>query len=150
MHAFGFQLAHQGDDLLLGRLHLLDLHRAQRVHVLAQHFGAALRHAAQDVVPQLFAGAFERHRQDLAVHLADHFLQAQGIDQQQVFEDEHEVADGLDQVGVLLLDVVEDPAAGAGIEAVEHLRHGAHAAVGFAAEFAQGLELLARSRRRSS
>src|ERR1017187_2454968 len=59
-----------------------------------------------------------------------------------VFEDEHQVANGLGQVGVLLVDVGEDLAAGSRIQPVEHLRHGAHAAVGFAAEFAQGLELL--------
>ena len=64
------------------------------------------------------------------------------IDQQEVFEYEHQVADGLRQVGVLLLDVVQDFAAGRGIQPVQHFRHGAHAAVGFAAEFAQGLQLL--------
>ena len=46
------------------------------------------------------------------------------------------------QVGVLVLDVVQDLPAGRRIETVEHLRHGAYAAVGFAAEFAQGLQLL--------
>ena len=64
------------------------------------------------------------------------------VDQQQVFEHEHQVPDGLRQVGVLLFDVVEDLAAGGRIQAVEHLRHGAHAAVGFAAELAQRLQLL--------
>ena len=44
---------------------------------------------------------------------------------------------------VLLFDVLENLFAGAGIEAVEHLRHGAHAAVRFAAELAERLQLLA-------
>jgi hypothetical protein len=46
------------------------------------------------------------------------------------------------QVGVLLFDVVEDLAARGGIQTVEHLRHRAHAAVRFAAEFAQRFQFL--------
>ena len=99
MDALRFQLAHRGDDLLLGGLHFLDLDRSERLHVLAQHLRAALRHAAHHVVPQLLAGALQRHREHLAVHLAQDFLQPHGIDEQQVFEDEHQVADGLRDVG---------------------------------------------------
>src|ERR1019366_3327691 len=60
----------------------------------------------------------------------------------EVFEDEHQVANGLGQVGILAVDVVEDFAAGGGVQPVEHFSHGAHTAVGFAAEFAERLQLL--------
>ena len=53
------------------------------------------------------------------------------------------MADGLRQVGVLLLDGFQDLAAGAGSRRFSIFGHGAHAAVGFAAEFAQGLQFLA-------
>ena len=52
------------------------------------------------------------------------------------------MADGCGDVGVLLVDVVENFAAGGGVETVEHFRDGAYAAVGFAAELAEGFELL--------
>ena len=67
---------------------------------------------------------------------AEDFLQLNDIDHQQVFENEHQMANGFDQVRVMLLDHLEDFLAGAGIEAIEHLRDGANAAIGLAAEFA--------------
>ncbi len=94
------------------------------------------------MVAQLFAGAFEGDGERLAIGLAEDFFQSHGIDQQEVFKDEHQVADGLGKVGVLLVDVVEDLAAGGGVQTVEHLGHGADAAVRLAAEFTEGFEFL--------
>src|ERR1019366_7748297 len=80
--ALGLKLAHDGDDLLLGPIHFLDLDGTEGLHVFLEHVGSALRHAAQDLVFQLLAGAFQRDRQHLAIDLGQHFLQAQGIDEQ--------------------------------------------------------------------
>src|SRR5579884_4219504 len=52
-NTLGLELPHDGDDLLLGRFHFLDLHWTERVHVLPQHFRAALRHRAEDVILEL-------------------------------------------------------------------------------------------------
>ena len=68
---------------------------AEGFHVLAQHVRAALGHAAQDVIAQLLARAFECDGEVLAVRFSEYFLEAEGIDQQQVFKNEHQVADGL-------------------------------------------------------
>ena len=68
--------------------------------------------ASQELVPELLAGAFERDGENLAIHLRQDFLDAQLVDQQQVFEDEHQVPDGLDQIRVCLLDVLQDLLAG--------------------------------------
>src|ERR1017187_5700782 len=80
-HAFAFELPHDGDDALLGSFDFLDLYRTQRLHVLAQHIRAALRHATQDVVAQLFAGAFECDGEHLAIRLSQDLFQAHGVDQ---------------------------------------------------------------------
>src|SRR5437899_1663002 len=79
-HAFVLQLADDRDDLLLGGLDLLDLDGAQGLHVLAQHLPAALRKTAEDLVAQLLAGALEGDRQQLAVDLAEDFLEAERVD----------------------------------------------------------------------
>ena len=57
------QVAHQLVEQHVGLVDFLDLYRAKRFHVLAQHVGAALRHASENLRPQLVAGAFERHCQ---------------------------------------------------------------------------------------
>ncbi len=49
--AFRFQLPDHRDDLLLRRLHFLDLDRPQGFHVFLQHLRAALRHALQKMIP---------------------------------------------------------------------------------------------------
>src|ERR1700722_847604 len=48
--AFGFQLPEHGDNLLLRRLHFLDLDGPERFQILPQHLGAALGHQLQDVI----------------------------------------------------------------------------------------------------
>src|ERR1700722_13224610 len=72
--ALRFQLPDDGDDLLLGCFHFLDLDGPERFQIFLQHLGAALRHLLQDVVLELLAGALQGEREDLAVHLAQHFL----------------------------------------------------------------------------
>ena len=56
-----------------------------------------MRHALQKLVLQLIAGALQRHHQKFAVDLAHHFLHRHGVDQQQVVEGEHVVANGVHQ-----------------------------------------------------
>src|SRR5580698_6317198 len=56
--AFGFELPHDRDDLLLRRLHFLDLDGAERVHILPQHLRTALAHGLQHVILHLLAGTF--------------------------------------------------------------------------------------------
>ena len=48
-----------GDHLLLGRLDFANAHGAEGVHILGEHFGAALRHALREVLADLGAGALE-------------------------------------------------------------------------------------------
>ncbi len=95
------------------------------------------------MIAQLVAGAFQSHAQNFAVGAGGEFLDAVGVEVQQVFEHEHEVADGFHQRRVGFFDFVKDFFAGAGIEAIEHLRDGAHATIGFTAEFSEGEQLLA-------
>ena len=141
--AFAFELADQGDNLLLGRLHIANLDGAQAFHIFLQHFRAALGHAFQEVIPQLIAGALQRHSQHLAVHPREDLLDAGLVDQQQVFENEHQVADGLDERRVSFLDDFEDFLAGDGIETIEHFGNGAHAAIRLAAELPECGKFLA-------
>ena len=94
------------------------------------------------MVAQLFAGAFQRQSQHLAIHPPDDFLELIHVDQQKIFEDEHQMTDGLHQIGVVDLNDLENLLAGARIEPVEHLRHRADAAVGFAAVLTDGGQLL--------
>src|ERR1700722_19451509 len=72
--AVRFQLPDDGDYLLLVCFHFLDLDGPERFQIFLQHLGAALRHLLQDVVLELLAGALQGEREDLAVHLAQHFL----------------------------------------------------------------------------
>ena len=141
MTAFGFELPHHRDDLLLRAFHFLDLDGAEGVHVLAQHFRAALAHRLQHMILHLFAGALQGDGQDLAVHLGEHLLEGVDVEQQQVLEDEHQVANGLHQGWIGLLDGFQNLLAGIGIEAIEHLRDRVHAAVRFAAQLAQVFQL---------
>src|SRR5437879_5973702 len=98
--SLALQLPHDGDDLLLRRFHFLDFYGAHYFHVLLQHLGAALRHGFQEVVPELLARALQRHSQHLAVHAGEHLLDPQLVDQHQVLEYKHEMADRFHQVGI--------------------------------------------------
>ena len=64
------------------------------------------------MIAQLFAGSLQGHGEVLLVRLGEHFLQSQLIDQQDVFEHEHQVADGFGDISVLLFDVIDDLPAG--------------------------------------
>src|SRR6185312_10711774 len=146
-HTFRFELTHDRDDLLLRRLHFFDADRTQRFHLFLQHVGPARGHGSEEMVTKLLAGAFERERQHLAIDFADNILELDGVDHQKVFEDEHEVANRLDQVRIVRFYRCEDFLARARIQTIEHLRHRANSAIGFAAVFPERLQLLSDHRR---
>src|SRR3984957_5751020 len=106
--AFGLELPDDGDNLLLGALYFLDLNGTQRVHILAEHFGAALTHRLQHVVFHLLAGSLERDSENLAIHFRQYFLDGVNVEEQQVFKNKHQVANGFDQVGIHLFDVFRE------------------------------------------
>src|ERR1039458_5918479 len=106
--ALGLHLPYNRDDLLLRRLDLFDFDRAQRLHVFSQHLGTTRRHTLQEVFLELVTGSFQGNRQHLAVDAAKDLLHAVLIDQQQVFEDEHQVADGLRERRVPAVDGLDD------------------------------------------
>ena len=121
--------------------HFLDLDGAQGVHILAKHFGSALAHGLQHVVLHLLAGAFQRDGQNLAVHLGEHFLDGVDVQQQQVFEDEHQVADGFHQVGIHLFDIFQNFLGAVGIQAIEHFRDRVDASGRIRGSFRRGISV---------
>ncbi len=88
------------------------------------------------------AGAFEGDGQNFLIHLRQHFLDAVLVEHQEVFEHEHQMANGGCGARVALLDVRKQSFARTGIEPVEHFSDGTHAAVGFAAEVAKTFQLI--------
>ena len=74
------------------------------------------------------AGGLERQRQLVVVDFLEHRLNALVVDQQDVFEDEHEPADLLDQIRVLGFQAFHDPLFRGAVGEVEHLRDGIDAA----------------------
>src|SRR5579862_1717679 len=106
--AFLLQLADDGDELLLGGLHIADADRPQSLHVFLQHFRGALRHAFFEMIADLTVSPLQRGSEDLAVGLGDQLGHAVAIDVEDVFEYEHHVAYGGADGLVLLVDFGED------------------------------------------
>jgi len=104
-------------------------HRAEHLHVFLQHLGRARRHALEYVVLQGFGRAFERHRQGSLIDIGQQLADAGVGHGYEVFEGEHQVADGQRQLGVLLLDVVQNGFAGARLDAVQQVGYGFEAGI---------------------
>ena len=139
--ALVFQLTEHSDDLLLGSFDLANLDGAKDIHVFEQHCSATLGHGGEEVVAQLFSGAFEGDGEQLAVYAGEEFLDADFIDHEHVLEDKHELANALGELRIDDFQRLEEFFAGAGIEAVEHFGDGLDAASGLAAEVADFFEL---------
>ena len=124
-----FQAADDVDDLLLHLLDVREPHRPEVLHLLAQQVGGPLRHVARGSCPSAPrwrpsapspTASFPRSSAASGCRgrpsLAD------------VLEDEHQPADFLDQVGVLLGEVLQQAPLGGPVDDVEDLGHARHAA----------------------
>src|SRR5271157_6278224 len=99
----------EGEDyFLLGRLDIADSHGPQGLHILGQHFGAALRHALREVFPHLGVGALEGQGEHFAVELAHQRSHSLLIDGENIVEQEHEAAHGIGNRLVLFLDLGQE------------------------------------------
>src|SRR4051794_24077158 len=85
--AFAFELAYQADDLLLRGLDVADLDRTEALHVFLEHLRASLRHAFEEVIAQLLAGAFECNGEDLTIDARQDLFDPVLVDEQQILED---------------------------------------------------------------
>ena len=59
--------------MLLGGFHILDLHGAERFHVLEHHVGTALGHTLKEQILEFVPGSFQRYGENLAIHPGEHF-----------------------------------------------------------------------------
>src|SRR5579863_261265 len=73
-------------DFLLRRLHVGELHRAARSHVVLENFPGALRHVLQDLLLHFGLRAAQCHSQGVGAHFAQQRLYCAVVDIQQIVE----------------------------------------------------------------
>ena len=94
------------EDLRL--LYVAEAHRAEGGHVVLEHLSGALRHVGDDPRFHLVGRALERDAEVLAVHLAQHALDRAVVEERDVLEDEHALADLVRGLRRGVLEAVED------------------------------------------
>ena len=136
------QLSEDFYNLPLRARDVFDLDLSEIVHLFFHHLDGARRHVGEEALLQFFHRAFERERQRLLVHALKNLADAYIVNEQQVVERHHTIANLKRKLRVLTFDLFEHPARSLSVEAVANLCDGAHAAHRLPAEVADALEFL--------
>src|SRR5579871_6187944 len=119
--ALGFELANTLDNAKLGGLDVALLDRAQEADFFVDRLGGAAGDGGKQGELEFLAGGIEREGQVAHVHFAHDLLQRIGVEQREILEGEHLLADGLAEVGIALLQFEKNRLADIAIERVEHV-----------------------------
>src|SRR5690606_30144822 len=115
-----FEPADDRDNALLSVFDGADARRAGDLDLLTQHLAGTLRHVRVNVFLQIVPGALERQGQVLHLDLAQDALDRAAVQVDVDLEGEHQLADFLGDLGVLILQPVEDLALGGAVDRGEH------------------------------
>src|SRR5215207_11573221 len=113
--------ADDADDLGLGLLDGPGTHRAEQLDLPVEVLGGALGEVPDHLVADVGPDTLERGGQVVGLHLAEHLLQGPVVDRDDVLEDEHLRPDQLGQLGVDVVQPLEDRALGGARRAVDDL-----------------------------
>src|SRR6478672_10176033 len=104
--------ADDADDLGLGLLDGARADRAEQLDLLVEVLGGPRGEVPHDLVADVGTDTLERGRQVVGLDLAQHLLQGPVVDGDDVLEDEHLRADLLGELGVAVVQPLEDGALG--------------------------------------
>src|SRR5215212_1669970 len=120
--------ADDADDLGLRLLDRAGAHRAEQLDLLVEVLGGTLGEVPDHLVADVGPDTLERRGEVVGLHLAQHLLQGPVVDGDDVLEDEHLRTDLLGELGIGVVQPLEDGALGGPRRAVDDLDEGLDAA----------------------
>src|ERR1700733_5008407 len=119
--AFRLEFARDGDDLGLSFSHVLAAHRTHGFGIFLHHFDRTRRHVAIEMTAQVLACSLESNHQSLLVDRIHELAQLLLGDFEEIIEGEHQVPDADGELGLLLLDALENLARRKRVEAIHQI-----------------------------